>query len=487
MGCCLFACGQRAATLAVLAVVTVAAVGVSTDSAAWAGSPNSSDIESASTLDLTGLQSQFSKLVDGVAPSVVAISASCTPVDSDDVLRTESLNAQKLDAVLSKTTRTVGTGFFIDADGFVLTNEHVICEAEQLWVTTDDRKVYPAIVIGTDPRADLAILKIPATDCKPVKFAKPGVIHRGQWAIAVGNPYGMATEGEMAMSVGVVSATDRTLQRLSAKEGRLYSNLIQTTAEINPGNSGGPLFNLAGEVIGVNTAVILPQKQTNGIGFAIPVSDWMLNEIDQLKHGREVVYGYLGVVVSDPTTRDRTVAGMDKGAGGARIDSIEPKSPADGTKLKAADVIATLNGRDVADSDTFIRMIGHTPVDQPAKLRIYRDGKPIDMEVTPRRRPLSQVAINRETQRMRWRGVTISSIPQNWNKKGTESPVGLYVVGVDDADTAKALNIKQGSIITSVAGQVVRNIADLQKIIDSTPPENLKVKTSDAEVVSAQE
>src|SRR5204863_10096373 len=217
---------------------------------------------------------------------------------SDDALQTASLNPHKLDSMLSKTTRTVGTGFFIGADGFVLTNEHVICEAEQLWVTTDDRHVYPAIVIGSDPRADLAVSKIPASNMPVAHFAKPGVLHRGTWTIAVGNPYGMAAEGEMAMSVGVVSATERSLPKLSNKEGRLYSNLIQTTAEINPGNSGGPLFNLAGEVIGINTAVILPQKQTNGIGFAIPVTDQMLAEVQELKQGREIVYGYLGVTVA---------------------------------------------------------------------------------------------------------------------------------------------------------------------------------------------
>ena len=488
MGCGLFARGRgRAVSLAVLVVLLVSSFGAPSASVVRAGS-HSTDLETARTLDLTGLQSQFSSLADRLSPAVVAISASCTPVDGDEVLRTDSLNPHKLDNILSKTTRTVGTGFFIDPDGFVLTNEHVICEAEQLWITTDDSKVYPAIVIGTDPRADLAVLKIPASGCKVVTFAKPGTVQRGQWTIALGNPYGMAAEGEMAMSVGVVSATARTLQRLSAKEGRLYSNLIQTTAEINPGNSGGPLFNLAGEVIGVNTAVILPQKQTNGIGFAIPVSDWLLSEIDQLKQGREIVYGYLGVIVSDPTIRDRKIAGVEGNAGGARVDSIEKDSPADGSRLKSADVIVALNGRNVSDSASFIRMIGHTPIDQPARLKVFRDGKATEVEVTPRRRPLPQVAVNRETQRMRWRGITISSVPQNWKSQpGAQPPMGLFVVGIDDADTARALNVKQGSIITSVAGQVVRDIADLQRIINSAPLEDLSVTTADAEVVSAQQ
>jgi S1-C subfamily serine protease len=151
-------------------------------------------------------------------------------------------------------------------------------------------------------------------------------------------------------------------------------------------------------------------------------------------------------------------------------------------------VIASLNGRDIAGSDDFIRTIGHTPIDQPAKLKVYRDGRATEIEVTPRRRPLAQVAINRETQRMRWRGLTVSSVPQNWNgKQGSEAPAGLFVVGIDDAELAKKLNLKQGSIITMVGGQAVKTIADLQKIIDSTPADKLMVQTADAEVVSAQQ
>jgi hypothetical protein len=146
----------------------------------------------------------------------------------------------------------------------------VVGRASQIWVTTDDRKVYPAVVVGSDPRSDLAVLKIPARGLRPVTFAT-GPVRRGQWTMAIGNPYGLAGDGELAVSVGVVSAVGRSLPKLSGKEDRLYQDLIQTTAQINPGNSGGPLFDLAGHVIGVNCAVILPVKQTNGIGFALPM------------------------------------------------------------------------------------------------------------------------------------------------------------------------------------------------------------------------
>ena len=492
--CLSFARGGRrlAAALSMLSLLSFpSAIGLHAESYAAAGSApgvnNTSDVQAVSTLDLTGLQSQFGAVADRVAPTVVAISASCTPIEGDEALQTTALNPQKLDAFLSKTTRTVGTGFFIDADGFILTNEHVICEAEQLWVTTDDRKVYPAIVIGSDPRADLAVLKIPASGVPVVTMAKPGVVKRGQWTIAIGNPYGMAAEGEMAMSVGVVSATERSLPKLSSKEGRLYSNLIQTTAEINPGNSGGPLFNLAGEVIGINTAVILPQKQTNGIGFAIPITDGLLAHVEQLKQGREIVYGFLGVTVTDPTFKERSKAGVKEG--GAKIEAIEAKSPADGSKLEASDVIVAVNGQPVKDSDAFIRMIGQSKVDQPATLQLFREKKQLEVAVTPKKRPMPPLAVNRETQRLRWRGITLSAVPQNWGKPGEPEPAGVYVVGLENPEISKKLNIKQGSIITSIAGKAVKGIADLQKIIDSTPSEDeVEFGTSDtAAIATAQE
>ena len=481
-----------AVTLAVVSVLSLPSiVGSPTGSYATAG-VNSSDVQAASTLDLTGLQNQFSAVAERLSSCVVAISASTTPIDSDDALQAERLSPARLDNFLSRTTRTVGTGFFIDAEGYILTNEHVVFEAEQLWVTTDNRQVYPAIVIGSDPRSDLAVLKIPASGMKVATLARPGpsggsTVKRGQWTIAIGNPYGMAAEGEMAMSVGVVSATERSLPKLSNKEGRLYSNLIQTTAEINPGNSGGPLFNLAGEVIGISTAVILPQKQTNGIGFAIPITDGLLEHVEQLKRGREIVYGYVGITVSDPTGRDRDRAGVKEG--GCRIDAIESKSPADGTKLRDDDVIVAVNGRPVDDADAFIRMVGHTAVEKIATLTVYRDRKPVQIEITPTRRPMPQVAINRESQRLRWRGITLTAVPQNWGKQpGQPAPQGVYVVGIDDPEAGKKLGIKQGQIITAIAGKAIKSVAELQQAINSLPLDEVKLETSaGAAMATAQE
>jgi serine protease Do len=434
-------------------------------------------VDSSETIELAGLEDQFAAVTRRVAPSVVAISASITAADSEDALHSDAMNGEKLENILDRTTRTVGTGFVIDRDGYILTNEHVIGDAEQIWITTDQRKVLPAIVIGTDPRADLAVLKVPA-ELPPVTFANPETLHRGQWNIAVGNPYGLAGEGEMCMSVGVISALDRALPKLASKENRLYTGLIQTTAQINPGNSGGPLFNLKGEVIGINTAVILPQKQTNGIGFAMPMTPALLQKVQAIKQGREVVYGYLGVVVSTPSARERRELGIADDLG-VVIDSIENGSPS-ASALKAEDVIVSINGSAVHTSDEFIEMVGLASVETPSKLDVLRGGKRMNVDVAVRKRALPNVAVTRENQRFRWRGMLIGPVPANWtngNPQAKTKPVGgLMVLAVEKNSPAVKLGITTGSIITSVAGKTVTAIKDLQAIVNDTPAEKCAIE-----------
>src|SRR5687767_7288180 len=154
---------------------------------------NSSD--PADLTPLAGLETRFERIAQTLAPTVVAVSASSQVFDADDLLRSEDLNADKLDSLLDRTTRMVGTGLIIDRDGYILTNEHVVGDATNVWVTLDSGKVYPALVVGTDPRSDLAVLKIPASNLQPVRFGPNAQLRRGQWAIALGNPYGLATAG----------------------------------------------------------------------------------------------------------------------------------------------------------------------------------------------------------------------------------------------------------------------------------------------------
>jgi serine protease Do len=431
---------------------------------------NSSDPSDLSPL--AGLEARFERLAQTLAPTVVAVSASSQVFDSDDLLRTEDLNPDKLDGLLDRTTRMVGTGLIIDAEGYILTNEHVVGDANNVWVTLDSGKVYPALVVGTDPRSDLAVIKIPAGGLQPVRFAPNAALRRGQWAIALGNPYGLATAGNQAMSVGVISALDRSLPKLSRKENRLYSGLIQTTTPINPGNSGGPLFNIDGQVIGINTAVILPEKKTNGIGFAIPITQQMLSNIDALKEGREVNYAYLGVTVSTPTERERRTAGAEPDEG-VRVDSVDKDSPATSI-LRDNDLVTRIDGTTVRDSEQFVRVIGGVPTDRATRLTLMRDGRQTTCSVFLRKRNLAPSAITRDTRRFRWEGLLLGPIPQNWPaKNGPRPKEGLVVLAVSKSSrfVKEKSQIQEGDVILSIAGKVLADVTDLQKVLNDLPPD----------------
>jgi serine protease Do len=446
--------------------------------------------------DLAAIERQFQALAHRVSPAVVAICGADTANPEDATQRAEDLNPDHLARMLDAVDRTVGTGLIVDPDGYILTNDHVVGHAEQLWVTTDDRKVYPAIIVGSDPRSDLALLKIPATKLPAVKFAEPGRVRRGQWAVAIGSPYGLASEGEMCMAVGVVSALGRSLPKLSGKEDRLYSDLIQTTAQINPGNSGGPLFDLSGQVIGINTAVILPQKQTNGIGFALPITPRLLLTVEDLKQGREIVYAYMGAHAITPTPRERREAGVEAEYG-ALVDDVEAGSPAAAAGLKVGDLIVRINNELMLDGDHFIRFVGGSAIGTPIPVKVYRNKQLITPKVTLVRRKTSTAAVTRESRRFRWRGLLLGPIPANWQAAATSPSTqsatvkkltaGLMVIGIDPTSPmSKLQGLKVGSVITSVAKHAIADITEFQRIINDTPPEQCSLEIEAGSDSSAQ-
>lgn len=440
------------------------------------------------TFESPEFESRLEIVANRVASTVVAISATDARLETEDSIRADHLNPEKLAALLEPVDRTVGTGFIVDPDGYIVTNDHVVSSTDNIWVTTDDHKVYPAVVVGSDPRSDLAVLKIPAHHLPTARFAEAPA-QRGQLSIALGNPYGLASGGEMALSVGVVSATGRSLPKLSSKEDRLYSDLIQTTAQINPGNSGGPLFDARGEVIGINAAVILPQKTTNGIGFAIPITQRVRFIIDNLKEGREVAYAWLGVRVTSPTPAECRQSGLAEEAG-AKIESFEPRSPATASKLQVGDIIASFHGRAVTDSDHFVRLVGEAPIDREVNVVVYRQGKPHTIAVTTARRPAQQVAVSRLSQRMRWKGMLLGPIPEHWAAGASNRPTsGLMVLAIDPASPCLQQGIAQGTIIATVAGKPVSNVLQLQRILNDTPSAacGIGICRTARQIVSVQE
>jgi serine protease Do len=455
-------CLSRAQSLCVLSLCTLLASCAASRDSSTANAADTSHIHLIESFNAPELETHFEQVAARASASVVAISAAEDPFEADLGSGTDDINPEKLAGLLDSVDRTVGTGFIVDSDGYIVTNDHVIAKAQQLWVTTDSHKVYPAIVVSSDPRTDLAVLKIPATHLAVAKFAKKPVA-RGQWTLSIGNPYGLASGGEMAVSVGIVSATNRSLPRLSGKEDRLYSNLIQTTAQINPGNSGGPLFDLRGDVIGITTAVILPQKQTNGIGFAIPADSQVMRLINDLKQGKEPVHGYLGVSVTSATPHERRDCGLD-GDCGARIQTIDPKSPAALAGLRTGDIIAELDGQRVLDTDEFVRLVGLCPVDCPVTATIYRDGPTqVLVQLQPRKARRGETADT--SSRVRWHGMLIGAMPPYWDFSGKRPAFGVMVIGVDAKASTASQHVRSGSVITAIEGQPIHDLSDLRRAI----------------------
>jgi serine protease Do len=290
----------------------------------------------------------------------------------------------------------------------------------------------------------------------------------------------------MAFSVGVVSATDRSLEHLSNQENRLYSSLIQTTAQINPGNSGGPLLDLNGRVIGINAAVILPQKQTNGIGFAIPMTQDLISEVSQLRQGHEIEYGYIGVNVSTPSDRERRLAKVPDGQG-VIIDSVDPDERAAGV-LKPGDIVYAFDGVAVTDSAEFVRVVGRAQViERNVKVLLSRDGQLTTLSIKPRKRTLSPLAVCHDTQRLRWHGMLLGPIPaQSASGEAVASScTGVMVFGIDDDSPARKDGIVVGSIITAVGSHPISDVLSLQKLVNDMPLDGCQITARQQTVVAS--
>ena len=428
---------------------------------AKAGSPGDRPLQftaRSDTIDLSGLEQSFRQVAQRVSPAVVAITASSDPAAADQPLRSADLNGSMLDRLMQGSARIVGTGFCVDAEGYILTNEHVVRDAKQIYVTTDDGRTFPALVVGTDPRSDLAMLKIPAA-LPAVTFAAGNEVSRGQWTIVLGNPVGLAATGSMCMSVGIISAVGRELPRLSEREGRIYSNLIQTSAEVNPGNSGGPLIDLQGNIIGMVTAVVLPHKTTNGVGFAIPADTTLKARIAQLKRGSPILYGYLGVAVTDHA------------GGGVWVNRVGESAPAAGV-LKPGDILVSVDGRAVPTESAFVRIVGASPTDRPVKLRVKRNGRDQTFSVRLISHPNVKPGVDASNQRFYWRGAELGIVAQG----------GVRICNLFPGSPLASAGAKPGSVIEAVAGKPVPDLVSLLKVLDETPAELCQVQLAPQQV-----
>lgn len=351
-----------------------------------------------------------------------------------------------------------GSGFFISADGYAVTNNHVVDHAKTVQVTTDDGSIYSAKVVGTDPKTDLALLKVESDkQFAYVQFAdqQPRV---GDWVIAVGNPFGLGG----TVTAGIVSASGREIGASP------YDDYLQIDAPINKGNSGGPAFNLDGKVIGVNSAIVSPSGGSVGIGFDIP-SDTAKLVVNELKQKGSVTRGWLGVQVQPVTAAIAESMGLKK-AEGALVDQPQPDSPAAKAGIKAGDIITAVNGSPIKDARALAQQIARATPGSSAKLSVLRDGKTDTIDVTlatmpkPQQEATAQPEQQEEPSSQQHLGMNLAPA-QDVEGSGRQ---GVVVLGVDPNGPAAQNGMETGDVILNVAGKSVQTPSEVREAIDQT-------------------
>jgi Do/DeqQ family serine protease len=318
--------------------------------------------------DLLSTQKAFSAVAKKVTPCVVNISTISKKKSIQPFFEMNPLFEDFFGAPQARRDKSLGSGFIISKDGYIVTNDHVVRDAESVQVKLSNDKVYDARVVGGDQKTDIAVIKITAADLPVAVLGDSEKLEVGQWAIAIGNPFGL----ERSMTVGVVSATGRSNVGIET-----YENFIQTDASINPGNSGGPLLNIHGEVIGINTAIVAAGQ---GIGFAIPIA--MAKPIfTQIMQKGSVSRGYMGVTIQ-PVTEDLARSFGLKQARGALVNDVLKGGPAEKGGIRQGDVIVAFNGTEVKDASHLQRLVAEHGVGKPAKVTVSRDGKSIELGMT---------------------------------------------------------------------------------------------------------
>jgi serine protease Do len=375
-------------------------------------------------------------------------------------------NGDKNSEVPPRKTNSLGSGFIVDTSGIVVTNNHVIADADEINVIMNDGSKFKAELVGVDKRTDLAVLKFkPTKPLVAVKFGDSDKLRLGEWVIAIGNPFSLGG----TVTAGIVSARNRDIA------SGPYDNYIQTDAAINRGNSGGPLFNLDGEVIGVNTLIISPSGGSICIGFAVP-SKTVVGEFDQLRQFGELRRGWLGVRIQQVT--DEIAESLNiKPARGALIAGVEDKGPAKPAGIEPGDVVVKFDGKDIKEPKDLSRVVADTAVGKEVDVVIIRKGaeetrkvtlgkledtaKPVPASVKkdePAEKPVTQKAL----------GLDLASLNKDLRSryKIKDSVKGVIITNVDGSSDAADKRLSAGDVIVEVAQEAVSNAGEVKKRLD---------------------
>jgi serine protease Do len=351
---------------------------------------------------------------------------------------------------------SLGSGLIVDKRGYILTNNHVIEQADEIEVRLSDKRKFKATVVGRDPKTDLAVIKVEATADLPIaKLGDSSKIRIAEWVMAVGNPFGL----DQTVTMGVVSAVGRSDVGITT-----YEDFIQTDASINPGNSGGPLVNMSGEVIGINTAIV---ASGHGIGFAIPVN--MVREVtDRLIAQGKVVRGWLGIGIQELSEELATQFGV-KPEDGVLVGNVMKDSPAEKGGLKTGDVIQEFNDVKIMNVRQLQREVAQSPVNAPAKVKVLREKQPLTLSIVLGEQP-SEVAAApsggpAESSADRF-GFSVQDVtPELREQLNLSGANGIVVTSVENGGPAAQAGVRAGDVILETNRQQVRNVADFNRIL----------------------
>jgi serine protease Do len=350
--------------------------------------------------------------------------------------------------------RSLGSGFIIDGDGSILTNNHVVENAQKIVVTlSEDQQEYEAKIVGRDPKTDIAIIKIDTKNkLTSATLGDSDGLQVGEWVVAIGNPFGLGS----TVTSGIVSAKGRHIGQGP------YDNFIQTDASINPGNSGGPLINLRGEVIGINTAIFSRSGTNIGIGFAIPIN--LVKELlPQLRGKGKVTRGYLGVLIQKVTLDIAESLGVER-ARGALVANVSKDGPAEKAGVKVGDVIVEFDGKEIKDSGDLPIIVARTPVDKKVSMKVLREKKEMVLSVTVGE--LKEEEVVASAPEKGELGMTVQRLtPQIAESLGLDKAEGVVVSAVEPGSAADEAGIRRGDVILEIDRKPIRSVDEYKKSI----------------------
>ena len=353
---------------------------------------------------------------------------------------------------------SLGSGVIINKDGYILTNEHVVTGADELKVTLTDGREFKGKLIGQDITSDLAVIRIEGNNFPYVPLGNSDSLIIGEWAIALGNPFGyLLDDPQPTVTVGVISALNRDIKKGKGEE-RVYRKMIQTDAAINPGNSGGPLVNADGEVVGINTFIFTTSRGSEGIGFAIPVNR-VKGIISDLIDKGKVEKGWVGIRVQDLTPLLAQSLNL-KEEQGVIVIQVEKGSPAEKARLKRGDLIKEINGEKIRDKSDFQDYLSFMKPGDKLKLSLVRDKQKIETELLAQKEPEVKVSGEKED----FLGITVSEITSGLaDKLNLSGQEGVVILSVDEGSKGAGLGLREGDVIKKINNKDIKEMEDYRK------------------------